>query len=72
MSECEKLSECPFFNDQLANMPAIAGMMKKKFCHGTKEECARYMVATKLGKEKVPAELFPNMKERALSILTKS
>ena len=69
MAECEKLNECPFFNDKLANMPTIADMMKEKYCHDEKEECARYMVAIKLGKEKVPADLFPNMKERALSLI---
>lgn len=72
MSECENLSKCPFFNDKHANMPSIADMLKKNFCHGNKEECARYIVASKLNKEKVPNDLFPNMKEMALSIIAQS
>ena len=69
MAECENLNKCPFFNDRLDNMPSIANMLKKNYCHGNKEECARYMVSTKLGKEKVTTNLFPNMRDEALSII---
>jgi len=71
MAECEKLSGCPFFNDTLEKMPAIANMMKSKYCQGMKDSCARYMVAAKLGKEKVPGNLYPNMKDEALAILAR-
>ena len=70
MAECENLSKCLFFNDKLENMPSIAQMMKNKYCEGNKEECARYMVSSKFGKDKVAPALFPNMKDRALSIIS--
>lgn len=69
MAECEKLSACPFFNDKMDNMPAISDMLKKKYCLGDKTKCARYMVASALGKEKVPSDLYPNMIDRAKDII---
>ncbi len=69
MADCEKLEKCPFFNDHMANKPATAGMMKTRYCHGDRTECARYMVSTAKGPGAVPADLFPNMIERARMIL---
>ncbi|MFH1783848.1 MAG: hypothetical protein ABH868_02975 [bacterium] len=63
--ECEILSTCIFFNDNMSDMPATAEMMKRKYCRGNKLECARYMVVKALGKEKVPSNLFPNQVEIA-------
>ncbi len=69
MADCQSLVACPFFNDKMANMPTIAGLMKRHKCQGYFEDCARYMVKSKKGKEMVPDNLFPNQKERALQII---
>ena len=69
MADCEKLATCPFFNDKLANMPTVAELYKKNYCHGDSGECARYIVAVKLGSDRVPADLFPNMTARARNIV---
>ncbi|WAM31545.1 hypothetical protein [Caldicellulosiruptor naganoensis] len=72
MAECPNLTGCPFFNDRMANMPAIAQLYKRRYCLGQgegKESCARWIVAQKLGKEYVPPDLFPNQLERAQQIL---
>ncbi|MCX7970653.1 MAG: hypothetical protein N3A57_03715 [Negativicutes bacterium] len=68
---CEKLAGCPFFNDQLADSPAMTAMLKKKYCQsdGNFRNCARYLVAGKLGSAAVPRDLYPNMCERAREIL---
>jgi hypothetical protein len=68
MADCEMLSKCLFFN-QRANMPAMAEMMKKKYCRGDNTKCARYLVCTRLGREKVPADLTPAQIERAEAML---
>jgi hypothetical protein len=47
MGECECLAECPFFNDRMKNMPAVAKMYNKNYCHDAYESCARYMVFIK-------------------------
>jgi hypothetical protein len=65
--ECEKLSKCPFFNQRMNNMPAVADMMKKKYCLSEKAECARYQVSA-AGLE-VPHDLFPHDTERARELL---
>jgi len=66
---CECISACPFFNDRMANMPAMASIYKKRYCEGNFEECARYIVFKALGKAAVPSDLFPNQKERALRLI---
>ena len=66
---CECIDNCPFFNDKMANMPAMAEIYKQRYCKGNFQECARYMVFKALGKPSVPSDLFPNQKERALKIL---
>ncbi len=60
MSDCARLAKCIFFNDQMADMPAMAEMCKLRYCKGRPEDCARWAVASKLGPERVPKDLFPN------------
>ena len=69
MAKCECLEKCPFFNDKMQDTPATANMMKSKYCLGNFEECARYMVFKALGREKVPTNLFPNMRDKAKAII---
>jgi hypothetical protein len=66
---CPNLKTCPFFHDKLKNMPSTANMLKKKYCEGNYQECARWMVFKACGKEKVPPDLFPNQTERAKKII---
>jgi hypothetical protein len=65
MADCECLPGCPFFNDRMAKMPAMADVYKKKYCKGDNSKCARYMVRTALGAQSVPTSLFPNQHEDA-------
>ncbi len=69
MSDCEFLTHCPFFNDQLESMPGTATLYKRTMCKGTPESCARYMVRVRLGKGSVPRDLFPNDEARAQDLL---
>jgi len=47
------------------NMPATANVMKKRYCLGDNSQCARFMVAQRLGRDKVPTDLFPNQYDKA-------
>ena len=69
MAHCELLTICPFFNDQLKNMPAASNMMKRLYCRWIFAKCARYKVVIVLGKNKVPSDLFPGDSRRAEEIL---
>jgi hypothetical protein len=69
VARCEILAGCPFFNDQMQGLGAIKQMMKDRFCLGDCSGCARYMVFKALGKPKVPADLAPNQRERALALI---
>lgn len=69
MADCECLAGCPFFQGFLKNMPANAELTKLKFCQSDYAECGRYLVFKALGKPKVPDNLFPRDKEKALEII---
>jgi hypothetical protein len=71
MAECEFLTTCPFFNDQMQDMPATAEIYKARYCRGNKGECARYMVKMEAGKDHVLSDLFPNQVERAEEIISR-
>ncbi len=67
MTECEKVPKCPFYHDQMSNMPDTAEADKEKYCQGSKEECARYMVSG--AGIAVPSDLFPRQADRAREIM---
>jgi len=67
---CEKLPTCIFFNDHMEDMPAVAELLKRQYCQGAFQGCARFRVAQKLGGPNVPRDLFPNDSVRATKLLT--
>jgi len=69
MADCELLSKCLFFNDQLANMPDMADLMKDKYCRGDNSTCARNKVFSALGTDKVPRDLYPRDIKKADQII---
>ncbi|HPR62700.1 MAG TPA: hypothetical protein PK014_00630 [Thermoanaerobaculia bacterium] len=69
MENCKMLEGCLFFHDKLEAMPSTAMLLKEKYCLKAYEDCARYRVATTLGREKVPGNLFPGQTDRADQIL---
>jgi hypothetical protein len=72
MADCECLGGCPFFNDQMKGLEAIKKMMKDKYCKGSSEACARYIVFKALGKPRVPGNLIPNQVERARQLIAQA
>ncbi len=69
MEGCECLPRCIFFNDKMQDKPATADMMKKRYCLGNSDLCARHKVFKVLGGAKVPGDMFPNQLDRAEKIL---
>lgn len=69
MDNCALAEKCIFFNDLMHNMPSTAAVYKKIYCQQDFAKCARYLVCQGKGRDKVPADLFPNQLERAEQIL---
>jgi hypothetical protein len=69
MAECEFINECPFFQGKLAEKPAEIETLKEEYCRTNGLHCARYMIATALGKEYIPADLYPHEKDIAYKLL---
>lgn len=69
MADCECLPKCPFFHDRMADKPATAQIMKKRYCLGDSSGCARHQVFKAAGSQYVPANLFPSQVERVPGIL---
>jgi hypothetical protein len=70
--DCECLPRCPFFNDRMADMLAVAEIYKQTYCKGSFSTCARYVVFKAIGRENVPPDLYPNQFDRAHDIVTSS
>jgi hypothetical protein len=70
MADCESISTCIFFHDNMASMPDIAAMMKRRLCQGDNSKCARWIVRSKLGPASVPSDLFPNQIDRANKLVS--
>jgi hypothetical protein len=70
MADCVCLTTCSFFNDKMANMPLTSEWMKTQFCLADNSQCARYLIFSKLGKDRVPKDLYPHNIERAQQILS--
>ncbi len=68
MSDCPNLIKCPFFNDALKNMPGTSEIYKHNYCRNKYFDCARYIFA-KSGNKPVPSDLFPNEKNKILSLI---
>jgi len=66
---CPFLSGCPVFNVNMRAFPVGAEVMNDQYCRGEYARCARYLIATQLGREKMPSMLFPNQMDRAQKVL---
>ena len=67
MSECELLSTCRYFEHADG---AVAETLKIVYCRKDFIACARYRVATTVGRDKVLPDLLPNMHVRAREIIS--
>jgi hypothetical protein len=70
MAECECLAGCLFFNDKMKDMQGVSALYKRRYCLSDSSQCARHMVFERLGKPSVPADLYPNNIDRAISIMS--
>ena len=70
MADCELLPTCIFFNDKMLNYPTTAEFLKKVYCQGDNGACARFVVFKALGREGVPADLFPHNIDRARNLVS--
>ena len=72
MTECEFIEKCPFFNDALDTKPDTVEEMKVKYCKSNNLNCARYMIATAVGKEYIPDDLYPDQKMQAYAVIAEN
>lgn len=69
MATCDQIDTCRFFKEAMVTMPTVAEMMKKKYCHGDFDACARKLVFRTLGEGHTPVDLAPNDLQRAEAIV---
>ncbi len=70
MAECSMIHGCPFFADKMRGMPTNAAHLKEQYCVDDFRSCARYLVGSRLGEAKIPANLFPNQNYRARALVS--
>ena len=66
---CEKLAACPFYNEKMPIDKGLGAVYRKTYCETDNSKCARHTVATALGPQSVPLDLYPNMTSRAEQII---
>ncbi|MDA3850623.1 MAG: hypothetical protein PF447_05070 [Spirochaetaceae bacterium] len=64
MANCEIYDKCPFGQGKMTDTPDI-DKLKQEYCESNSLHCARYMVATSVGEDKVPGDLYPDEKDKA-------
>lgn len=72
MARCDLTRECLFFNDRMEIEHQMATLFKARYCKGSNQECARYVVYVACGRAAVPADLAPNDQLRARTIVYES
>lgn len=72
MADCELLQGCAFFNDRMSHVAGPSELFKDLYCRRDSSNCARYMIAKKLGMEAVPLDLAPNYVEMAREYIARS
>ncbi len=72
MADCELLNGCLFFNGKMPPAVGLGAIYKKTYCRGDSSRCARFLVAKRLGREKVPVNLYPNMADRARELIAEA
>ncbi len=69
MGECEFIAGCPFFKGEMAGKDDQIEALKDNYCRSNSLHCSRYLVASAVGKENMPGDLFPDEKERAYLVI---
>lgn len=67
MGRCDNLADCALFNHRMANMPMVADALKRRFCWGDWDRCARFLVHERA--LPVPHDLYPEDVDRAARIV---
>lgn len=70
--KCPKLAGCPFYQEKMPLESGLGALYRKGYCETDNSKCARHIVATSLGPQYVPADLYPNMNKRAEQIIAEN
>ena len=70
MKHCEFYENCELFSaDQSIHMPKLFSMFRERYCLGGHDQCARYHVTRRAGKQYVPSFMLPTQMEWAEMIV---
>jgi hypothetical protein len=53
-------------------MPTLIAKLRKKYCNGDHEKCARFVLGKAKGADNIPKEIYPGDMEQAQQILQDS
>ncbi len=65
MGNCDCLSYCPYFDQELEESSLSSKQYLRRYCLGEFDQCARHTVTRILGQEIVPPSLKPDMQQEA-------
>ena len=64
MAVCDIFESCPFAQGKLPDRPDRESLIEG-YCNSNNLHCARYMVYSSAGADKVPDDLYPDEKDKA-------
>lgn len=68
--QCEYIDDCVFFNDHMDGVSATISLFKRMYCNGNCLNCARHMVAKRMGCNKIPPTLYPDNRREAFRMIS--
>ncbi len=64
MSRCHLAEDCVFFNVEVGYSPELQTAMRKEYCLGRFEDCARLLALEFMRREELPADMIPTDHEQ--------
>lgn len=72
MANCDIFDSCPFAQGQLTDRAGEVEQLKEAYCDSNSLHCARYMIHSSLGADKVPGDLYPDQKDKAYLVIAEN
>ncbi len=72
MGECEFTEGCLFYKGGMEADESRTAELKEKYCMSNSLHCSRFLVASAVGEDSVPGDLFPDEKEKAYIVIAEN
>lgn len=72
MANCDIFDSCPFAQGKMTDRADEKDKLTQEYCESNSLHCARYMIYSSLGEDKVPGDLYPDQKDKAYLVIAEN